>query len=125
MTPVALQQSSFLTPATRTNLPIYHACAVRYTDPHPAHFRLAGPTKVLRFAVEEAAQYLRQRHVLSFLSIDFEKQEQVRAFWIWICTLQGPFLAIFATELGERNANIILLLKKNSLCGFAVPISSI
>ena len=26
-------------------------------------------------------------------------------FWIWIYTLQGPFLAIFATELGERNAN--------------------
>ena len=25
--------------------------------------------------------------------------------WIWIHTLQGPFLAIFATELGERNAN--------------------
>ena len=25
--------------------------------------------------------------------------------WIWICTLQGPFLAIFAMELGERNAN--------------------
>ena len=26
--------------------------------------------------------------------------------WIWICTLQGPFLAIFAMELGERSANI-------------------
>ena len=24
--------------------------------------------------------------------------------WIWIYTLQGPFLAIFAMELGERNA---------------------
>ena len=44
------------------------------------------------------------------------------AFWIWICTLQGPFLAIFATELGERNANITILLKKNSLCGFTVPL---
>ena len=27
------------------------------------------------------------------------------------------FLAIFAMELGERNANIKFLLKKNSLCG--------
>ena len=35
------------------------------------------------------------------------------------------FLAIFATELGESNANIKTLLKKNSLCGFTVPISSI
>ena len=33
--------------------------------------------------------------------------------WIWICTLQGPFLAIFAMELGERNANIILLKRKS------------
>ena len=39
-----------------------------------------------------------------------------------MCTLQGPFLAIFATELGERNANIKKLLKKNSLCGFTVPL---
>ena len=39
-----------------------------------------------------------------------------------MCTLQGPFLAIFATELGERNANIKNLLKKNSLCGFTVPL---
>ena len=33
--------------------------------------------------------------------------------------MQGPFLAIFAIpmELGERNANIKFLLKKNSLCG--------
>ena len=38
--------------------------------------------------------------------------------WIWICTLQGPFLAIFAMELGERNANIKILLRKDSLCGF-------
>ena len=39
-------------------------------------------------------------------------------FWIWICTLQGPFLAIFAMQLGERNAKIKnKLLKKNSLCG--------
>ena len=37
--------------------------------------------------------------------------------WIWICTLQGPFLAIFAMELGERNTNINFLHKKNSLCG--------
>ena len=125
MIPVALQQSSFLTPASGTNLPIDHACAVRYTDPHPTHLRLASPAKVLRYAIEEAAQYLRQRHILSFLSNDFEKQEQVRAFWIWICTSQGPFLAIFATELGERNANINFLLKKNSLCGFTVLISSI
>ena len=45
------------------------------------------------------------------------------AFWIWICTaLQGAFLAIFATELGDRNANITILLKKNSLCGFTVPL---
>ena len=40
--------------------------------------------------------------------------------WIWICTLQGTFLAIFAMELGERNANIKKLLIKNSLCGFTV-----
>ena len=46
-------------------------------------------------------------------------------FWIWICTLQGPFLAIFAMELGERIANIKFLLKKNSLFGFTVPISNI
>ena len=39
---------------------------------------------------------------------------------IWICTLQGTFLAIFAMELGERNANIKNLLIKNSLCGFTV-----
>ena len=34
---------------------------------------------------------------------------------------------IFATELGERNANMKILLKKNSLslCGFTVPISNI
>lgn len=25
--------------------------------------------------------------------------------WVWIYTLQGPFLDIFATELGERNVN--------------------
>ena len=50
---------------------------------------------------------------------------RLQLFWIWICTLQGPFLAIFATELGERNANIKNLLKKNSPCGFTVPISSI
>ena len=37
---------------------------------------------------------------------------------IWICTLQGPFLAIFAMELGERNANIKFVLKKNSMCSF-------
>ena len=37
--------------------------------------------------------------------------------WIWICTLQGPFLAIFAMELGERNANIKIVRRKNSLCG--------
>ena len=30
--------------------------------------------------------------------------------------------AIFTTELGERNANIKNLLKKNSLCGFTVPL---
>ena len=36
--------------------------------------------------------------------------------------MQGPFLAIFATEQGERNANIKILLKKNSLCGFTVPL---
>ena len=30
-------------------------------------------------------------------------------------SVQGPFLP--ATELGERNANIKFLLKKNSLCG--------
>ena len=35
--------------------------------------------------------------------------------------MQGPFLAIFAMELGQRNANIIFLLKNNSLCGFTVP----
>ena len=29
---------------------------------------------------------------------------------------------IFATALGERNANIKILLKKNSLCGFTVPL---
>ena len=43
----------------------------------------------------------------------------------WICTLQGPFLAISAMELGELNANINVLLKKSSLCGFTVPISNI
>ena len=31
--------------------------------------------------------------------------------------MQGPFLAIFVMEVGERNANITFLLKKNSLCG--------
>ena len=36
--------------------------------------------------------------------------------------MQGPFLAIFATELGERNANIKILLKKNSLCGVTDPL---
>ena len=40
--------------------------------------------------------------------------------WIWIYTSQGTFLTIFAMELGERNANIQFLLKKNSLCGFTV-----
>ena len=44
--------------------------------------------------------------------------------WIWICTLQGPFLAIFAMELGERSANIYkkkMLRRKNSLCGSILP----
>ena len=31
--------------------------------------------------------------------------------------MQGPFLAIFAMELGERNANIKIVRRKNSLCG--------
>ena len=31
--------------------------------------------------------------------------------WIWFYTLQGPFYTIFATELGERNANIYNLYK--------------
>ena len=42
---------------------------------------------------------------------------ETEVIWIWICTLQGPFLVIFAMELGERNANIIFLRKKNNLCG--------
>ena len=43
--------------------------------------------------------------------------------WIWICTLQGPFLAIFAMELGEPNANMkTILFEKNSLYGLTVPI---
>ena len=38
--------------------------------------------------------------------------------WFWIWTLQGPFLATFAMELGEHNAKKLnFLLKKNSLCG--------
>ena len=37
--------------------------------------------------------------------------------------LQGPFLAIFAMELGECNANINFCLK--TMCGSTVPISNI
>ena len=32
--------------------------------------------------------------------------------------MQGPFFGHFCNELGEHNANIKHLLKKNSLCGF-------
>ena len=44
-----------------------------------------------------------------------KKLKNYEQLWIWI--LHGPFLAIFAMKLGERNANIKILLKKNSLCG--------
>ena len=39
------------------------------------------------------------------------RPRSAECLWIWIHTLQGPFLAVFATELGERNANKTCTLK--------------
>ena len=74
--------------------------------------------KTVTFHAE--CQY-KSTHATCRLSAAAEKRTR---FWIW-SPLQGPFLAIFATEQGESNANIKTLLKRNSLCGFTVPISNI